>query len=407
MKDITTPERTLSRRNLLVTGGAASVTALAGFAGGRRTASAAPTEPTDTANELPDTIEFDGIHQAGIATPAQGHLLLTAYDLKTGRGRTALASVLRQWTTAARALTRGEPVDADPSITYGTSPAALTVTVGVGTALLDRLQMPRPPLLADLPSFRGDRLQAELSDGDVIVQLCADDPLVLSQADRTLHRLAAPAMKVRWQQQGFGGTGARRDGRTGRNLMGQLDGTNNATTSQRSTSGPVWADTNAPAWLAGGTTLVVRRIEMMLDTWERMDTAHQERVIGRRKDSGAPLHAAQESDYVDLDAKAPDGSPAIPADSHIRLAAPRTPQEAMMRRGYSYRGGLQGDGTTDQGLLFLSYQKDPSTSFVPVQQRLAENDALEKFTLTTGSALFAVLPGTGGPSGWLGSTLLR
>nr|ACL11851.1 hypothetical protein [Arthrobacter globiformis] len=401
----------VSRRSLFGLVGAGAVVGITGFASGatvgRLTAPAAPAAdgaPSPVADAR-DSVPFDGIHQAGIATPAQANLVLTAYDLGPGAGRAELAAVLREWTKAARALTAGAPVAADPQISVG-DPAALTVTVGVGRALVVRLGVTVPSAFVDLPPFAGDALDPALSDGDVVVQLCADDPLVLAQADRVLTRLAAPHLTPRWQQHGFGSTGARRDGTTGRNLMGQLDGTNNVTTSQSAQDGPVWVNEPAPAWLAGGSYLVVRRIRMLLRDWDALDTSRQARVIGRTKDTGAPLGSRDEAAFVDLEARGADGSLVIPADAHVRHAAPRSAAENMMRRGYSYRGQLASDGEVDQGLLFLSYQNDPTTSFIPVQSRLAAEDALSAFTVTTASAVFAILPGTGDESGWLGAQLL-
>jgi len=134
-------------------------------------------------------------------------------------------------------------------------------------------------------------------------------------------------------------------------------------------------------------------------------TGAQEQVIGRHKVSGASLGSARETDNVDLQARRADGTPLIPAHGHVRLSTPG-PGEQMLRRGYSYRAGLLPDRTSDDGLLFLAYQSDPRTSFVPVQRRLAAHDARNAFTRTTGSGVFAVLPGTTDPSDWLGRRLL-
>lgn len=403
------PEEGVSRRNLFGLVGVGAAMGITGFAGGGIVTrlTTAPSEPDaqGASEEGPGSVAFDGIHQAGIATPAQANLVLTAYDLDEGAGREQLKTVMQHWTVAARALVSGSPVAGDPTISVG-NPAALTVTVGVGRALVARLGAEVPAGLGDLPSFAGDELDPTLSGGDVVVQLCADDPLVLAQADRVLTQLAAPHLRPRWQQQGFGSTGARRDGRTGRNLMGQLDGTNNVTTSQLATSGPIWVDAESPAWLAGGSYMVVRRIRMLLDDWDRLDSDHQARVIGRTKDTGAPLGGTQETDFVDLEARHPSGDLIIPSDSHVRHAAPRSESENMMRRGYSYRGAVSAAGAVDQGLLFISFQRDPTTSFIPVQARLASSDALSALTRTTGSALFAILPGVRSASDWLGAELL-
>ncbi|GAA1809405.1 Dyp-type peroxidase [Agromyces neolithicus] len=421
MDFVTEPEKspgTVSRRGLIglvTTTVASAAVGIGGFAIGGQLAGAATADPSNAGSSgaapgadidlTADIVEFDGLHQAGIATPAQTNVLLTSYDVAQSASRADLAAVMKAWTQAARAMTAGDAVEAGPDISTGSRPANLTITVGVGAGLVQRLGAQRPRALVDLPAFTGDQLDPARSGGDIVVQMCSDDPLILANADRVITRRAENTLTVRWQEQGFGSTGARSDGRTGRNLMGQLDGTNNVTTSQLATSGPIWVDERDPGWMAGGTYLVVRRIRMLLGDWERQNTAHQERVIGRTKDTGAPLGGTMESDYVDLEARNADGSLTIPADSHVRLAKPSSSSENMMRRGYSYRGAVLSDGTVDQGLLFISFQKDPTTSFIPVQQRLAAHDALSEFTVTTGSALFAILPGTPTASDWLGSAL--
>jgi deferrochelatase/peroxidase EfeB len=56
-------------------------------------------------------------------------------------------------------------------------------------------------------------------------------------------------------------------------------------------------------------------------------------------------------------------------------------------------------------LFFIAFQKDPRTQFVPIQRRLAENDALNEYVRHTGGALFAVPPGVSGPGDWFGKGL--
>ena len=57
------------------------------------------------------------------------------------------------------------------------------------------------------------------------------------------------------------------------------------------------------------------------------------------------------------------------------------------------------------GLLFCSYQADITTQFIPIQQRLAGGDLLNRWTTPIGSAVFAVPPGCQ-PGGFLGEGLL-
>ena len=67
-----------------------------------------------------------------------------------------------------------------------------------------------------------------------------------------------------------------------------------------------------------------------------------------------------------------------------------------------------GEGrTTDSGLIFAAYQRDPARQFVPVQERLAAADALNQWITTIGSATFAILPGVLAGGGYLGQPLLE
>jgi deferrochelatase/peroxidase EfeB len=155
----------------------------------------------------------------------------------------------------------------------------------------------------------------------------------------------------------------------------------------------------------GGTYLVVRRIRMLLDVWDGLDPAAQERIIGRHKHTGAPLGGRRESDPVDLDART-EGAPTVPVDAHIRLAAAQANGGArLLRRGYSYSDGV--DPYTQQldaGLVFLCFQRDPRRQFVTLQRKLGAHDALRRHTSHTGSALFACPPGAQA-SGFVGDGL--
>ena len=54
-------------------------------------------------------------------------------------------------------------------------------------------------------------------------------------------------------------------------------------------------DRPGPRWLRGGTTLVLRRIRMELETWDAADRVAREFTIGRRLDTGAPLTGRAET----------------------------------------------------------------------------------------------------------------
>ena len=207
---------------------------------------------------------------------------------------------------------------------------------------------------------------------------------------------------MRWSQLGFGRTSTTsRSQATPRNLMGFKDGTNNIRGEDTALMREhVWLGaSDSPAWMRGGTYMVTRRIRMLIEVWDRASLQDQEQTIGRVKTSGAPIGGVHEGDEVKL-AK-------IPADAHIRLAAPATNGgERILRRGYSFTDGMDADlGQLDAGLFFICFQRDPERQFVAIQRRLGTNDKLNEYIKHTGSAVFAVPPGVR-PGGYVGEGLL-
>ncbi|NSC22634.1 deferrochelatase/peroxidase EfeB [Streptomyces albus subsp. chlorinus] len=405
-----------SRRRLLGTASVAGVAGLAaGGAGGAWAHAAAEEEPPTALSTLGSTsVDFHGTHQAGILTPAQAHGHLVAFDLVPGAGRKQAAALLRRWSDAARRMMAGEPPRAaehDTGIALDAGPSSLTVTFGFGRTFFTRTGMKDelPPQLAPLPDFSADALDKKRSDGDLWVQIGADDSLVAFHALRALQREAAGTARVRWQMSGFNRSrGATERPRTVRNLMGQVDGTNNPRPDEKDFAERVFvASSGQPEWMAGGSYVVQRRIRMLLDTWDKRSLEEQEKVIGRRKSDGAPLSGGHEHTKPDLDKRGADGLPAIAANAHIRVAAPETNGgAAMLRRPFSFHDGFRDDGAPDAGLLFLAWQADPLRGFVPVQRKLDRGDALSAFLRHEASGLFAV-PGGPARGEYVGQRLLE
>jgi deferrochelatase/peroxidase EfeB len=350
-----------------------------------------------TSDDADRTIPFYGPHQAGIATAAQDRLHFAAFDVTTD-SREDVRDLLRAWTDAAARMTEGgtagplngdlEAPPADTGEALGLKPARLTITFGLGPSLFDdrfSLAARKPSALVELPAFAGDSLQAERSGGDLCVQACADDPQVVFHAVRNLARIGRGVTVMRWSQLGFGRTSSTsRAQDTPRNLMGFKDGTNNLKLEDvDALRRHVWVGAaDEPAWLHGGTYVVARRIRMLIEVWDRSTLADQEQTIGRTKVVGAPLGKTHEFDEVQVDALA--------RDAHVRLAHRGAP---ILRRGYSFTDGMDTRlGQLDAGLFFISFQRHPK-QFVELQQRLAQNDALNEYISHTGSAIFACPPG--------------
>jgi deferrochelatase/peroxidase EfeB len=181
-----------------------------------------------------------------------------------------------------------------------------------------------------------------------------------------------------------------------RNLMGFKDGTSNLDTAdEAATRRFVWVGDGdgEPAWAAGGSYLVLRQIRMFVEFWDRTPLNEQERIMGRRKASGAPLDGEREADVPGFAADPSDT--VTPADAHIRLANPRTGTDAdhlILRRGFSYVREADRAGQLDQGLAFVSYQRSLERGFVAVQQRL-DGEPLEEYIKPEGGGYFFALPG--------------
>ncbi|MFC5501006.1 iron uptake transporter deferrochelatase/peroxidase subunit [Lysinimonas soli] len=401
----------LSRRGLLGLAGAGVAGLALGGGAGALTTAAALSGASGSSNRYP----FHGAHQAGIVTPSQDRLHFAAFDMSSTATRADLISLLSDWTAAAARLTQGSTIGdgavdgellAPPDDTgeaLGLPPSGLTITFGFGPTLFrdaagtDRFGIAArtPPLLRELPHFRGDLLVAAASGGDLCVQACADDPQVAVHAIRNLSRIAFGRAALRWSQLGFGRTSSTSTAQTTpRNLFGFKDGTANIKAEETAAvDDDVWVSaSDGPAWLAGGSYLVARKIRMVIENWDHTQLGEQQRVIGRDKGEGAPLSGGTEFTEPDFHARRADGSTKIDAQSHVRLAHPDFNKGTrLLRRGYNFVDGNDELGRLNAGLFFISFQRSPE-QFIRVQHNLAD-DAMNEYIKHVGSAIFAVPPG--------------
>ncbi len=309
---------------------------------------------------------FAGPHPAGITDPPLPYVVIAGFDLLTPH-RAELADLLRVWNALGARLSSTER----------------TVTIGFGPALFEQAPLglgpDRPTPLKVLPAFPGEALDRVGSNGDLGIQICASSPAAASRAMRSMVTAARPLAGMRWRQVGYreqDGTSDPRGPFDFRDGTANLDVTDSAATARH-----LWVD-DGPAWLHGGSYLVVRRIRLIVDTWDRTSRSDQETLIGRTR------HTNQRT-----------------GGGHAQLARPRANGGAtMLRRSYSYDAGVDANGLQDTGMIFIAFQRDPVRQFVPVQQRLAAHDPLNAFSQHTASAVFACPAGPVAQS-WLDGEL--
>jgi len=341
--------------------------------------------------------------QLGITTPPPAHTMLGALDVRVP-DRDGLADLLRALTGHIRSPRAA-----------GAGAAGPIVTLAVGASLFDArfgLGAQRPRRLAAMPSFPNDALDPAWCHGDLLVQVCAEDPAGAQRAFRDLIRAAGDRLRLRWRIEGFR-PGNAPDGRgstTTRNLFGFREGAGNPDVRDAALMDRlVWVQPGGGelAWTAGGSYQVVRLTRFAVELWDRDSVERQEDVIGRHKASGAPLAGRREDEPFDY-ARDPDGR-ITPLDAHIRRANPRTPAteaNRILRRSYSYRRGRDAAGQPDEGLVFVCFQQDLERGFAAVQRRL-EGEALARYVLPFGGGYFFALPGVAGSDGYLGEGLVR
>lgn len=412
-----------TRRSVLIGGGLAAAGVGAGLATGFGL------RPQPSADDQPATgYPLRGPHQSGITTPAQQQLQVCAFDVSSKR-RADLVDLLKDWTLAAERMMRGEPVGewagtkyappADTGETEGLPPSGLTITIGVGASLFrdadgrDRFGLAArcPAQLAEgIPRMAAERLDPAASGGDLVVQACAEDPLVTLHAMHNMIRIAFGRAVVRWTQLGYGRTSTTtRTQPTPRNLFGFKDGTANL---KAEDAGPLqehlWIQPgdDQGSWAAGGTYMCMRKIRQMLEVWDELSLREQERIVGRSKLEGAPLSGGEEFTAPDFALADAGGQPLIDKDSHVAVVHPNNNGgRSMLRRGYNYTEGVDSLGRFVAGLFFIAFVRDPQTNFIPILSKMA-NDRLTEYLQHVASSMFLVLPGAVRSDEFVGQRLL-
>jgi deferrochelatase/peroxidase EfeB len=243
-------------------------------------------------------------------------------------------------------------------------------------------------------AFEHDDLDPAECHGDLLLQLCAGHRDVLVHAFLDVLAHTGDALRPRWRADGF--LNPPRPSGTPRDMLGFKDGIANPDTGNaQQMNQQVWIPprTNEPAWTAGGTYQAVRIVRFFVEQWNKVPVGEQERVIGRRKVTGAPLYGTDESQDP-VYTNDPQGR-VTPLNSHIRLANPQTPDtastSALLRRSYQYTRTPDPAGDVNIGHVFCCYQRELNT-YIAMQTRL-ENEPLVEYISPTGGGYFFVLPG--------------
>ena len=370
-------------------------------------------------------VPFHGLHQAGIITPRPLAGMVASFDVLAAN-RADLERLFKTLTERIRFLTEGgaQPV-ADPRLPPTGSgilgpvvqPDALTVTVAVGSSLFEErfgLQGLAPKRLTPMRQHPNDALVPALCHGDLSIQFCANTPDTNIHALRDIIKNLPDLLMMRWKQEGTVPpipAAAGKAPESARNFLGFRDGSANPDSDNDALMRRiVWvqAGGDEPAWAEGGSYQVVRIIRNFVERWDRTPLQEQEAIMGRDKDSGAPLDARSKTEHDVPDYAAdPDGNKTR-LDAHIRLANPRghgSEANLMLRRPFNYSNGVTKSGQLEMGLLFICYQADLDKGFVTVQKRL-DGEPLEEYIKPIGGGFFYVLPGVRDAQDWLGRSLL-
>jgi deferrochelatase/peroxidase EfeB len=392
-----------------------------GFAGGAAALSTLLVQNL-TADSTQESQPFYGLHQAGIITPSPATALIVSFDV-LAKNKQELQRLLKTLSDRLSFLTTGGDVPIlDSKLPPANSgllnpskifPDNLTATVAVGTSLFDDrfgIQALKPKYLVAMPRFPNDALDADLCHGDLLIQFCSNTAETNIHALRDVIKNFPDLLSLRWKMEGFlpPHTVKKHGKDTVRNMLGFKDGTANLDTQDSQLMDKVlWVQANSdePNWTTGGTYQVVRVIRNKVEHWDRTPLQEQEQIIGRKKDTGAPLGMNQEMDIPNYQGDRKGEK--IPLDAHIRLANPRISDLGkIFRRGFNYSRGYTKSGQLDMGLLFVCFQSNLQKGFITVQERL-NGEPLEEYIKPIGGGYFFALPGINSKNNYLGQSLIE
>lgn len=352
--------------------------------------------------------------QSGILNRPSEHLILAAFTINGDPTSTLdqlRAIAKNELTSTIAAATDPSTAQAETGelgYTLNHDRAHLTITVGFASTAYDKLNIQASDRPADLVPIPWDKLGDTPQDpnsGDIVLQICSDDPMVAEHVLRQVEHNVTGLSTV-WAHTGvqrYTSRQGRVAAREARGWIGFLDGTSNLdpahidddyqltfvnpddtgtypplpSSGQPGPYGPTNAPTfppdlrdfagPEPAWTRDGSYLCVRISVNDLAAWDKSSLTDQEATIGRRKEDGVSLDlpdSAGQTDQTLPDFATNPADETVAVNAHIRKANPRTADDLprrIFRRGYPLYEGS--DGTIRRGLIFLSYARSISTQF--------------------------------------------
>ncbi|MDQ3749833.1 MAG: Dyp-type peroxidase [Acidobacteriota bacterium] len=348
-----------------------------------------PVQPPDAILKDEVARERYELERAGRIDP-QNFLTVVTADVNV-RTRVELSDVLKSLSSFAKVQMSRKPDDNHiPILREIPSSWRVTVTIGLGGSIFfsaqgdDRfgLRHHKPKWLRTMPKVTGDEYDPGDVAADLIFLIASDHPYVnvsiaraLSQGNWGVAGTKETRIFVRTINQGF----SRPDRREFLRFDDGIDNLSNARDRELDKFVYVSPEKGEPEWCINGTYLVWRKIRENLPFWEAIAQHEQEKMIGRKKDSGKPL-ARQVTGPSGMTPVFPDPKDAAdgPLTAHIRKVQPRRSgndlfgiadlERRFLRRGYPYFEGLDEAGKISCGLLFLAFMSDLHKQFEwPVQ----------------------------------------
>lgn len=374
-----------------------------------------PTGAAYTRIELNKTQQYyDLDYPSGIVDASQRYCVFVMFDMRESATRTDLQLLLARWTAAIATMQSGKTlgkirpdfsessVPKDMGETADLDPCSLTITTGFGPSLFDsRFGLegfkPEHEYFVEWERITNERLIDMKTGSDLAMQICADDRQVIFHAVHSLARIARGKAKITFMQEGFLPARQSDNQPTPRDLFGFRDGTTNPTEEQEFEDF-LWVKDTKQEWLKNGSFMCYGRTIADVETWESDRISDQEELIGRRKDTGAPLSNpdGDEFDIPDLTARDENGKLLIDPNSHVAITSDQRLGFKVLRRGYNYWSGLNDHGDQNAGFLNCTYVNDPYRYWL-LRDDMGRYDRLNEYYYDDYRGVYAVphAPATG------------